>query len=144
MLLCSLNVLSHIYKKITRFLWKVGSYVKVEGELSYFLLWLQSSITGSCTPPFNKKDGKTFLCFSHVYQCPVCLYVFVCVIYSGVLLKKSVISDSAEMDETLGSHSHYFEESISHCCDAENLIMLVATNKCSDGVCDIISSHVRK
>lgn len=32
------------------------------------------------------------------------------------------------MDETLGSHSHYFEAAISHCSDGENLIVEVTRN----------------
>lgn len=46
------------------------------------------------------------------------------------------------MDEALGSNSHYFEAAVSRCCD--NLIVLVTTKKCSDSLCGIISSHVRK
>lgn len=103
---------------------KAGSYVKVEDKPSYFLLWLQSSITGSCTPPFNKKDGKTSLCFCHVYQCvSMCVCVYVC---NSQL--SAARSESAEMDETLGSHSHFFEAAISHCSDGENLIVLLTRN----------------
>lgn len=100
---------------------------KLRESQSIFCADYRAASWGVAPRLLTRKMGKTSLCLCHVYQC-----VFLCVneIHSWVLpyKKKSVISESAQRDETLGSHSHYFEAAISHCCDGENLIVLLTRN----------------
>ena len=121
---CGLQMFSatQVHEKITCFLWRRGHMSKLRASQSIFC----PDYRGAAPRLLTRKMGK--LSSTSVMFISVCLYVCVRNSWLSASSQKSVISASAEMDETLGSHSHYFEAVISHCCDGENLIVLVTRN----------------
>lgn len=98
--------------------------------------------TGRRTAPLKRVIGKLYFAAVIVYRCVSVRAQFIADCLPTKKGKKSVLSESAEMDGTVGSRSHYSEVAI--VSDGENL-MAAPMRKSSDSLPpDFIRSHVRR
>lgn len=124
--------------------WRAGVWMS-RLRASHFILpaSLIKGGTGRRTAPLKRVIGKLLLCCCHSLSLRECARA----VYSWLPThekrgKKSVLSESAEMDGTVGSRGHYFEVAI--VSDGENL-MATAMKKSTDSLpSDFIRSHVRR